>query len=652
MPSYLAASVAVEFAFGYAPGDVVPGGAWIDVTDYLDMTASSEALTASSGREAVRAGIDPGSMTFRLDNRDGRFSPRNSSGPYFGDLKNGVPVRVRTTYAAVTRTRWAGFVSGGWPQDLTNFSPVVNVEAHDLVGRLAQVEGPATAFDSFLATWANAPAHYYAPGPDGWMDRVTGRVATHTGALAAGDSPIIDGAGNPWGQVDPDGYGFSKASGDMINPQTEAVTVLARIQLSTEAERATFNPLALADPFVIVGQETATDFQRLSFTIYPWGIEVLTFGAGGARHGFTLEGDRAALLMDGKSHTVMAHVGTTGAPRIWVDGRELRLDTFTNATDYSATPTVLHLGGWGPRWVGFRPFTGYLDPVVIWRNHPAGTLGDLAAQSHAAATLAWAGDTLDARVDRLVRSVGLGAHLGTLDGSGIATRQGYRQAATLELLQKIEDTEQGRIWVDREGLLRFSRRAWAWADSRSTNVQATFSNKGSLLDAGTAFEMLDSGTVIRDDHRSLVNEASVTSEYGRQQTVTNEASVADYGRLAVSLDGLLHATDRESRSIAEWIISSQGTPQPRAEAVSFLVENSAAALAPLAQTIDQGDLVRIIVAQPSGPDLDIYAHVIGVRHSWTFTGWVVTLYLDGTRASRSFFTWGTSTWGGSATWAF
>jgi len=82
-------------------------------------------------------------------------------------------------------------------------------------------------------------------------------------------------------------------------------------------------------------------------------------------------------------------------------------------------------------------------------------------------------------------------------------------------------------------------------------------------------------------------------------------------------------------------------------------------LAPFAKAVEPGHLVRVTKLPPKdsagvdiGPATTVDAHVTGVRHQWGFTGWTVTLFLDASRAGRTFFKWGTSTWGGSDGWAF
>jgi hypothetical protein len=357
-------------------------------------------------------------------------------------------------------------------------------------------------------------------------------------------------------------------------------------------------------------------------------------------------------IVDSYDSTPLA---TGGRIRVWVNGTELSgFGQVTFTTTALGTIAPLRLGA-STDYYGFNAaprYVGAIDHLMVWHNHP-GTDTDLdeqAAMLADAGRVAWVGDTMDDRLSRIVEAMGLGPHIGTLDPSSITTLQGYRQAAPLELLQTIEHTEQGRVWVDRDGELRLSRRSWSWNDERSTTVQVTFSDDPDLIAAG-AQEMLEQGTVITDDPFDIVNEAAVNSTNGRQQIVKDATSIETFGRRnAVQLSNLLHSSDRQSRSIAEWIVESQGTPQIKARQVAFRVEDNPAVLAPLAQQIEEGWLVRIVKTTDTDP-LDLYAHVIGLRHEWSYTGWTVTLTLDSTRTGRTFFTWDDSTWDSDG-WAF
>ncbi|WP_413102213.1 hypothetical protein [Streptomyces sp. Inha503] len=66
------------------------GGTWTDITGY----AIRDPITITRGRSAEAGDVDPGQCTMTLNNRDGRFSPRNPLSPYYGQLGRNTPIRV------------------------------------------------------------------------------------------------------------------------------------------------------------------------------------------------------------------------------------------------------------------------------------------------------------------------------------------------------------------------------------------------------------------------------------------------------------------------------------------------------------------------------------------------------------------------------
>lgn len=65
---------------------------WTDVTPYL-YARENGGVTMTRGRSDWAERTDPGTCQFQLDNRDGRFSPRNPVGPYYGQIGRNTPVR-------------------------------------------------------------------------------------------------------------------------------------------------------------------------------------------------------------------------------------------------------------------------------------------------------------------------------------------------------------------------------------------------------------------------------------------------------------------------------------------------------------------------------------------------------------------------------
>lgn len=66
---------------------------WTDLTQYL-YAREDGGVTITRGRQDWSDRIDPATCTFLLDNRDGRFSPRNPLGPYYGQIGRNTPFRI------------------------------------------------------------------------------------------------------------------------------------------------------------------------------------------------------------------------------------------------------------------------------------------------------------------------------------------------------------------------------------------------------------------------------------------------------------------------------------------------------------------------------------------------------------------------------
>jgi hypothetical protein len=117
--------------------------AWVDVTR-LDAARPGvyyrDDIDITRGRPDESAQVNPGTCTFTLNNRDGRFSPRNPLSPYFGILGRNTPVRVSFVQAnGVRRYRFHGEIAS-WPQkwDQSGTDVFVPVEAAGILRRLSQ----------------------------------------------------------------------------------------------------------------------------------------------------------------------------------------------------------------------------------------------------------------------------------------------------------------------------------------------------------------------------------------------------------------------------------------------------------------------------------------------------------------------------------
>ena len=136
--------VSVDMAFGIPPGQVPDEGDWVNVSIDVDGRPGSTIVRCKSGRTGTRGAITPGTCEFGLVSHADKYNPRNADGPHFGDLINGVPVRVRM--GSELSTRWTGTLRSGWPQQLTLTEPVLAMEAEDTLGLGATAPMPLSAW--------------------------------------------------------------------------------------------------------------------------------------------------------------------------------------------------------------------------------------------------------------------------------------------------------------------------------------------------------------------------------------------------------------------------------------------------------------------------------------------------------------------------
>lgn len=88
--------VKVELKLPGAPGASSSG--WVDVTAY---TLRRDGIRITRGRRDEGGSLEPSECALGLNNRSGRFSSRNPTGPYFGLLTRNTPLRTSVAVGSV-----------------------------------------------------------------------------------------------------------------------------------------------------------------------------------------------------------------------------------------------------------------------------------------------------------------------------------------------------------------------------------------------------------------------------------------------------------------------------------------------------------------------------------------------------------------------
>lgn len=140
-------SAVVEISF--ASGIYVENPTWVDVTNYV------REITTRRGRTDPFQDLGAGTATIVLDNRDRRFDPLNTAGPYYGQLTPRRQIRIRATNTVsgtpTTYPVFRGYVAG-WPVTITDagFDSTVTIEAFDAIGLLETEEIPDDLADAYI----------------------------------------------------------------------------------------------------------------------------------------------------------------------------------------------------------------------------------------------------------------------------------------------------------------------------------------------------------------------------------------------------------------------------------------------------------------------------------------------------------------------
>lgn len=131
---------------------------WTDATQYL-YAREDGGVTITRGRQDWSERVDPGTATFLLDNRDGRFSPRNPLGPYYGQIGRNTPVRISVNQGLTYLDLPGGTTRATTPDNATvSITGDIDVRA-----------------DYYLDDWASdanpteLAGKYSSPGQHSWL---------------------------------------------------------------------------------------------------------------------------------------------------------------------------------------------------------------------------------------------------------------------------------------------------------------------------------------------------------------------------------------------------------------------------------------------------------------------------------------------------
>lgn len=471
--------------------EILIDGQWINITSYVYYR---DKITISRGQSSEGGGVEPGSCRFTLNNRDGRFSPRNPNGIYYGKIGRNTQVRVSVPDGFEKNYRFWGEVSS-WPAqwDTTGTDVWVPIEASGILRRLKQ---GATTLNSVLYRAITTITGVYTP--IAYWPCEDGEDSTYI-ASGVGASPMeITGTPN---LASTDSFQASQSLPDMNDASFRGVVPAYTDTGETQVRFLLAVPAAATTDGQSICHFTGTG------TVKQWSLLYETGSGGSLRlRGYDSSG---TIVLD------------TGEVAFAVDGKLLRvsIELLQDGPDVDYAIETVRVSGSGLAWSGTlsgytvgrvgaitmargRALTGTAVGHVTMQNRLT-ALGDLYDEVNA-----YVGETATDRMSRLCGEEDVSI---TVSSESDDTMGAQRANATfLELIEECVEVDQG-VLLERDeafGLVYQSRQGMH-------NLDAT------LALSYTDNQLSEIPSPVEDD-QNLHNDVTCTRPLGSSARVTKD----------------------------------------------------------------------------------------------------------------------------------
>lgn len=475
-------------------------GAWTDITSYVRLNPG---IDITFGIQSESATSDASVCSLVVNNRDGRFSPRYTSGAYYPHLKRNTPLRVKVG----TTIRFVGELSefpSRWNQNGADVW--VTLTASGLLRRLAH----AKQLDSTLTTAVRSLSNitgYWPCEDDARATSLASDSPTGTPGIIVG-SPVLDAVDLGVGTHNVPTWAASSAlfyptaatatkftAGCYVKLPTTGLTggeQLFRVDVGGSAQswRVLYSPASNGAVFV----------QCLSST----GVELL------ASSNIT-----DATGLDGKTFYIKIECSNSGSNVAWalstLDAGGTVSGSISTAT--VGAPTLGMIGGGtiaipaGADYAAGHVVLASTDTALYNSTFDSGRAG-------------YAGESVDARMARLATQYGI--TINVTAGATAPTEMGAQpDGSLLDVLRAAEKADAGGILrdsIDAVSLEYLTRRG------RYNDQRALLSLDYSLKHVIPPFEPVDDDQQIRNDVK--VNRDGGSS--ARKELTSGALSSADY----------------------------------------------------------------------------------------------------------------------------
>jgi hypothetical protein len=568
----------VEIAFTDGPYVVSP--TWTDVTSYVRGMDISRGIPDDWTLQA------DGSATVTLSNRDRRFDPFNTTGPYYGNLLPRRQIRIRATHLGTTYDVFRGFIAG-WPPEWTDAGTdsTVTLQCFDALQLLGSSSLPADWSRDYILSLS--PRHYYPCD-----EPLTSFTANQT-IKDYGSFPLditVTGNASTAPELAP---GLPSHSVQAVGTGGLGTTVL------TSGASPNEFTMSLWGIFDGVGSASCA-FNNAAMGIGydqntgKYVVEVSDVGAGNVKIITTTN------TYDNSTPRLVASTfnATTKAQELYIDGVSVAFTTTTTGAILFGAESVI-LGNGQFQQVGV--FTSRLTATQI--------------QTIYNYSIANFPETTSARFNRIIAETPFSASLTSVPASPASSVLDITNDAPTAVseLGKVAVSEFAPLFVTKAGTVTMYSQSQIRTQTKSIVSQQTYGSGG--LSIGTEVQL-------QYDGDSMRNVSNVQMSGGGVYIQTNTSSVNTYGEAEQYVETQV-ATLADAVDIANIVNGWGGNVYAKASPVSVVLSPTASWASTLG--LELFERFTLVVAPPSGNAITTPMLASRIAHSVTPERWVTTL---------------------------
>jgi hypothetical protein len=634
MPAEIADGVQITVSIGFstaAGNNTVPIGSTLSSITYTDVSTYVRSVQIKRGRSSELDDFTTGNCQVIFSNEDRTFDPENAVGAYYGKITPGRPILVQATApGGSAETIFQGYVEQ-WDQQYTNPSDAVAV---------------VTASDAFkVLNLLTLPSYWEYQVRNRNLARYWLRMDEVTGGTSVFDSIQFIKVGD---YLTPAGVATTAVSGSSLvanDSNTSAVfdgTKTVPIPFSSISSGSNIN-------FWIQTDTTTTG----SYGIYTFfagsggfptciGMDVAA-GVGtirvsytqtqfGGAPGVTNAVISSVVVNDGKPHHIMfgSDIESGGGIDLYVDG--IRATTAGSFADWTDSVTrnqygiarTFSINTTFTSGIDFTSnFVGTIDEIVGYGRglvNPI-VLNDVTTNYEIGKGTYLSGDTSSQRLVSLLEMADWMSD-GETFSTATTTVQGIdtQNDTLLSALKECETADQGRLFCDRSGLVKF-------ISHNEMAVNSTFNTSQRTFGDGTGeLPYLDLEFTYND--HLIFNRSNVARREGATAVINDTTSQGQYFIRTDSQSGLINDTNEQVDDIARVRVATYKQPQLRIDQMRFSPRRLPSMYA---ATITDDIGTRITVKRrPQGVGSVISKELIveGISHDIGISSWVTTYNLS------------------------